>query len=204
MDNLLMSSIRNNGIIRGRLQKNLYLFLIIFIMKTIDSISRSVIIKLSQRKEDPMSENTENITSDSQASKEFVRQRRFYEKYGYEYSTVGEGFHFEGDFKGVEGKSQNIKIHGKFSGNIYVSGVVFIEENASFEGNIEANCIIASGSCRGDLNAFEKIELRSTADITGAVVCPSIAVAEGCQINGEISSGVGKLNRTDFLEKRRK
>lgn len=128
--------------------------------------------------------------------------RRFYEKYGNAYAVFSGDQHFYGTIIGFENKQQNIRVEGKFSGDINLPrGVVIVSEGGSVEGNITASCIVVDGRCEGALKARDKMELGETARVTGSVSTPHLAVAEGSIFNGEMHSGTG-MKQHKFKERR--
>ena len=127
------------------------------------------------------------------------RPKRFYEKYGKEYSEVTSGIIVRGDLAADTGGG-NIRISGTVDGAVDIPGVFHILEDGHCKGDIKAACVIVSGTVDGELHAEEKIELRPTAVVNGDIRSPHLAVAEGAAFNGSIKSGGCKQHT--FKERR--
>ena len=108
---------------------------------------------------------------------------------------------FVGD---VTGKT-NLEIRGALEGSCTIEGLARIAAGGTVVGDVTATDLIVEGRVEGNLVASGKIELRATARIEGDLRSPSLAMAEGCLIRGQIdvSGGAGENAATSFKEKRR-
>ncbi|MCK5268523.1 MAG: polymer-forming cytoskeletal protein [Spirochaetes bacterium] len=100
---------------------------------------------------------------------------RFYEKYGTKFYTFNKDKEINGDIDKTDGDYNNIKISCKYSGNINVNGVVYIDNKGDFDGSINAAGIIISGKSDGTIRASEKIEVRKDSHIRGRLITPDLA-----------------------------
>jgi cytoskeletal protein CcmA (bactofilin family) len=95
------------------------------------------------------------------------------------------------DFSGELKFKQPLMIKGKFSGQIKSSGDLYIGENANIEATIDADMISSRGNIQGNISAKKRVELFSTARVTGDISCPELVVESGavfdgyCNMNGE-------------------
>jgi cytoskeletal protein CcmA (bactofilin family) len=91
---------------------------------------------------------------------------------------------------------------GSVEGDCDIQGPVTVAEGGHWKGTVRANDVIVSGKVEGDVVARERVEISSTARITGSLAAHSIAVAEGAVIEGEIRVMTGGATLS-FEEKRR-
>src|SRR5215510_13086636 len=82
----------------------------------------------------------------------------------------------EGDFQ----------IHGKFEGEINVTGKVFVAEGAQVDANINAAAIQIGGVVRGNLSASTRVEILTSGVLTGTLKTGSFSAADGASVKGEI------------------
>ncbi len=76
-------------------------------------------------------------------------------------------------------------IRGHFEGDIIAKGALYIDEGASVHvGRILAMSIVVAGSVHGDLEAVDKVEFRSTAQIHGNVKTAKLRIADGVLFEG--------------------
>lgn len=83
-------------------------------------------------------------------------------------------------------------IHGRFEGEIDVSGHVVVSEAAQVDANINAASILIAGKVRGNLSASTHLDILPTGVLTGTLKAGSFSAAEGSSVKGEIW-----LERTD-------
>lgn len=125
--------------------------------------------------------------------------RRTLDRMGGVSSVIGASSRFRGNFGGKE----NYVVYGQVEGNSDVEGAVVLEEGASWKGVIKAEYVIIAGTVDGDVIATGKIELDETARVTGNVVGPVIAIAEGAVIQGQLKMTSDADEVTRFIEQRR-
>lgn len=79
----------------------------------------------------------------------------------------------------------SLMIRGRFEGDIEAKGALYIDENATVTaGRVRAMSIVVAGSVRGDLEAADKVELRSTAQVRGNVRAAKLRIADGVIFEG--------------------
>ena len=93
---------------------------------------------------------------------------------------LGARYRFEG-LVALRGDGQ---IDGELKGDIVCHGSLWIGAEALLEGTIEADEVVLLGRLHGDVIARRRIELGPTAHVTGAIRAPSVALAEGCVLQG--------------------
>lgn len=82
--------------------------------------------------------------------------------------------------------SSNIIIEGKLKGDLICENDVIIGESAVIEGNINVNSAVISGQVTGNIEALDKIELKSTANIVGDVRAKRMTVEDGVSFVGKV------------------
>lgn len=88
------------------------------------------------------------------------------------------------DFTGTLKFSSSLKIKGKFGGEIDATGHLYIGKDAQVKANIKARYITVYGKIKGNIEASEKIELYSGAELIGDIKTPDFIIQSGCIFNG--------------------
>ncbi len=89
--------------------------------------------------------------------------------------------------KGELTGSENLTISGRVEGRIDLPDhLLTIEPNAVIEADIVAKTVIAFGSVVGGVTARERLEIRRSGSIVGAIVCGCLAIHEGAYVAGKI------------------
>ena len=112
-------------------------------------------------------------------------------------SSIGEDTQFTGSFSGGE----NIVVRGHVTGESNVNGAVVIAETGCWDGKLVADVVIVLGILNGDIVAREKIEVHSSAKITGNISSPMIAIETGAVHEGHIDMKASPIVK-HFDEKR--
>jgi cytoskeletal protein CcmA (bactofilin family) len=99
-----------------------------------------------------------------------------------------------------------IQIDGILKGNLIAEpgskASVRISDKGRVEGKIIAPNIIINGEVKGDIHAYEYIELAKKARITGDVYYSSMEMVLGAQVNGQLLHNVDTAqNHSDHLDK---
>jgi cytoskeletal protein CcmA (bactofilin family) len=81
------------------------------------------------------------------------------------------------------------RIDGTVRGEVLAASDLWVGPNGAIEADLEVRAVVIEGRVEGDVMAGERIELRSSARIRGNVSAPSLAIAEGCVVDGSCSSG---------------
>ncbi|MBN2875576.1 MAG: polymer-forming cytoskeletal protein [Spirochaetales bacterium] len=88
-------------------------------------------------------------------------------------------------FSGTLKFDTSLLIRGTFKGDIEARGALYIDEGATVEaGKIRAMSIVVAGSVHGDLEAADKVEFRSSAQIRGNVKTTKLRIADGVLFEG--------------------
>lgn len=92
----------------------------------------------------------------------------------------------------IEGKIEgtgHVRIAGKFKGDVNVQGNLRIEDGARLNGGVKARQVVVAGELDGNIQSAEKVELLSSAVLTGDVKAGSLTVAPGSKIRGHVECG---------------
>ena len=129
-----------------------------------------------------------------------ILARRATDKVGDVETKIGPNLKIKGEIEGRD----NVRLEGKFEGNANIGGLFFVGPQGDFKGELTADHVIIEGTCKGNVSAKKKIELRTSAKFHGNIASNTIAIAEGSFFEGEI-----KMNETEgakefsFEEKRK-
>jgi cytoskeletal protein CcmA (bactofilin family) len=102
---------------------------------------------------------------------------------------------------GVISGTGNYLVSGEVAGDSDVEGTVTLSVDGHWEGTIRADGVIVSGRIEGEIVATGKVEITSTARISGNVTAEAIAVAEGAVVDGVMQT-TGQSEPMEFVEKR--
>lgn len=93
---------------------------------------------------------------------------------------VGKGV----EFKGVISYNGTVRIDGHMEGEIHTEGTLLVGEEAIITATVSAGTIICKGKITGDIQAKEKVKLRTPAILNGSVTTPTLSMEEGVLFNG--------------------
>lgn len=96
----------------------------------------------------------------------------------------------------IEGKiegSGDIRIAGRFKGDVNVQGDLTIEHGAKLNGGVRARQVLVSGELEGNIESASLVELCDSAVLTGDLKAGSLTVAKGSRIRGHIECGWGDV-----------
>jgi len=99
----------------------------------------------------------------------------------------------------IEGKIEgagDVRIAGRFKGDVNVQGNVTVEQGAHVNGQVSAATVIVSGEVEGNINASSRVELLETGVITGDVKATILTVAAGSKMRGQADFGWGEQGST--------
>ncbi len=96
----------------------------------------------------------------------------------------------------IEGKiegSGDVRIAGRFKGDVNVQGNLTIEHGAKLNGGVRAKQVLVSGELEGNIESASLVELRDSAVLVGDLKAGSLTVAAGSKIRGHIECGWGEV-----------
>jgi cytoskeletal protein CcmA (bactofilin family) len=100
-----------------------------------------------------------------------------------EQATIGKSLVVKGEVSG----SESLYIDGKVEGAINLPGNrVTIGRNGQVAANISAREVVVLGKVRGNIQASDRVDIRSEGSLTGDVVAARISIEDGAFFKGGI------------------
>jgi len=98
----------------------------------------------------------------------------------------------------------NLRISGKFEGELETKGVLIIGEKADVKAKtIKGDNITIEGKVKGDIISSKRLELSATARVIGNVEAPILVVQEGAMLKGDCSMPVEDAERKESTSKKK-
>src|SRR5574337_503124 len=110
----------------------------------------------------------------------FSKRAKPPQDYGDIRAFLGEGTSFSGalQFEGT------VRVDGQFEGEVSGSDLLIIGETAAVRADIQVGTLVVGGRAEGNITARKRVELLPTAQVSGIIKTPSLAVREGAILNG--------------------
>src|SRR5471030_2164471 len=100
-----------------------------------------------------------------------------------EQATIGKSLVVKGEVTG----SESLYIDGKVEGAINLPGNrVTVGRNGQVSANISAREVVVLGKVRGNINASDRVDIRSEGSLTGDVIAQRISIEDGAFFKGGI------------------
>ena len=121
-------------------------------------------------------------------------------------ATIGKSLVVKGEVTG----SESLYIDGKVEGAINLPGNrVTVGRNGQVSANISAREVVVLGKVRGNINASDRVDIRSEGSLTGDVIAQRISIEDGAFFKGGIDirkPGQGKegVPAANDVQRRRK
>lgn len=100
-------------------------------------------------------------------------------------TVLGHGSFVRGNVRG----DGDVEIEGRVEGEIEVAGAVTVGADGIVKASIRASRIVVRGAVLGDLVATESLRLEKGARVVGDLRAPSIGIAEGGLVRGNVETG---------------
>lgn len=95
----------------------------------------------------------------------------------------GQSIVIKGDISGGE----DLVIAGRVEGSITLNGrVLTLAAGSHVVGEIEAGTVIVSGKMDGTIEAKDRLDIKSSADVKGQLSTARLIVADGSQMNAKV------------------
>jgi cytoskeletal protein CcmA (bactofilin family) len=78
----------------------------------------------------------------------------------------------------------SVRVDGKLDGEINCGGDAVIGKTATIKGNLAVNSAIVEGTIHGNITAKDRIELKSSARVTGDIKSKRLSVEDGVTFIG--------------------
>jgi cytoskeletal protein CcmA (bactofilin family) len=92
----------------------------------------------------------------------------------------------------IEGKiegSGNVKMAGRFKGDVRIDGNFNIEPGAHLTGQVLAAVVVVGGELQGNIESAKRVDVLEGGVIVGDVKAGSITVAAGSRMRGHVEFG---------------
>ncbi len=92
----------------------------------------------------------------------------------------------------IEGKiegSGNVRMAGRFKGDVRIDGNFNIEPGAHLTGQVLAGIVVVGGELQGNIEAARRVDVQEGGVIVGDVKAGSITVAAGSRMRGHVEFG---------------
>ena len=97
--------------------------------------------------------------------------------------NIGKSVVIKGELSG----SEDLTIEGQVEGSIELEQhVLTIGPNARIRAEVSAKAVVVLGEVTGDIKATEKVAIRDSGAVSGDIVAPKVAIAEGARFRGGI------------------
>ncbi|MBI4343552.1 MAG: polymer-forming cytoskeletal protein [Candidatus Omnitrophica bacterium] len=80
----------------------------------------------------------------------------------------------------------NLQINGRFEGALETKGILSIGERASVKATISGETLTIGGTVEGHITASRRVELLSTARVTGKISTPRMVMQDGAILQGTV------------------
>src|SRR5580693_6463855 len=89
------------------------------------------------------------------------------------------------EIKGNIKFSGELAFDGKLDGEIHTEGVLTLGDSAVITGNITAQSVVVRGKVNGNINAREKVEIKTKAELFGDIRASKLVIEEGVTYVGK-------------------
>ena len=92
----------------------------------------------------------------------------------------------------IEGKiegSGNVRMAGRFKGDVRIDGNFTIEHGAHLTGQVLAGIVVVGGELQGNIESAKRVDVQEGGIIVGDVKAGSITVAAGSRMRGHVEFG---------------
>jgi len=113
-------------------------------------------------------------------------------------SVIAAGVEIKGDIA-AQG---SIRVDGAVEGKLNLKGDLVLGEKAHIKGEIRVNNIILAGKVEGTVHAAGRLEITSTGQMNGDIICSSISIEEGGILQGSSRMSMNKEKSEVFVNKR--
>ena len=100
-------------------------------------------------------------------------------------SIIAANLSIEGKIEGIG----NVKIAGRFKGDVRIDGNFNIEPGAHLVGQVLAGIVVVGGELQGNIESAKRVDVLDGGVIVGDVKAGSITVAAGSRMRGHVEFG---------------
>jgi cytoskeletal protein CcmA (bactofilin family) len=100
-------------------------------------------------------------------------------------SVISANINIEGKIEG----SGNVRIAGRFKGDVRIDGNFTIDPGAQLTGQVVAGIVVVGGELQGNIESAKRVDVLEGGVIVGDVKAGSITVAAGSRMRGHVEFG---------------
>jgi len=100
-------------------------------------------------------------------------------------SVIASGLSIEGKIEG----SGNVRMSGRFKGDVRIDGNFSIDAGAHLTGQVLAGIVVVGGELQGNIESAKRVDVLEGGVIVGDVKAGSITVAAGSRMRGHVEFG---------------
>src|SRR5271163_2229312 len=100
-------------------------------------------------------------------------------------SVIAANLSIEGKIEG----SGNVRMAGRFKGDVRIDGNFSIEHGAHLTGQVLAGIVVVGGELQGNIESAKRVDVQESGVIVGDVKAGSITVAAGSRMRGHVEFG---------------
>ena len=108
----------------------------------------------------------------------------------------------EVDITGTIRSSGSLQIDGKLEGELHCGGDAVIGKSANIKGNLAVNSVTIEGTIHGNVVAKDRIEMKSSARVTGDIKAKRLSVEDGVTFIGrsEVNPSGSPITQEPVME----
>ena len=114
-------------------------------------------------------------------------------------TVIGAGTTVHGDVSGRD----PLEVRGTVEGDCRIAGLCIVAEGGRVLGNIESEGLVVAGEVEAGKLTVDRVELRSTARVRGAITARVLAIADGAFYEGDVQMEPGAASGPTFFKDRR-
>ena len=100
-------------------------------------------------------------------------------------SVIGNDLSIEGTISG----NGNVRLAGRFTGDVTVDGTVSIEPGAKLAGGVRATTVTIAGELEGNVLQATRVDVLPSGALTGDVKADTLTIAAGSRVRGHMECG---------------
>ncbi len=114
-------------------------------------------------------------------------------------SVFGPGVTIDGKIEG----DANVRIAGKFKGEIAIKGDLTIEKGANVNAKVNATNITLAGEINGNITATAHVKLAESGQLVGDLKAATMTVAPGARMRGRVEFGWSASEAAKFTNEKK-
>lgn len=100
-------------------------------------------------------------------------------------SVIGADLTIEGSISG----NGNVRLAGRFTGDVTVDGTVTIEEGAKLSGGVRAVTVAIAGELEGNVVEAKRVDVQASGAVLGDLKADTLTLAAGSRVRGHVDCG---------------